>query len=64
MPELKPCPFCGGEAILEHMGWPHHVFCPDCGAKVTSVKVAEDGEKEACDKWNRRVSDENEANHD
>ena len=60
MVELKPCPFCGGTAVLEKMGWPHHVFCIKCGAKTTSGKYAEEGEQEAIEKWNRRVKqDEN-----
>ena len=52
---LKFCPFCGGKAHLEDMGWPHHVYCEKCGARVTSTKCGEDGEDEACEKWNRRA---------
>ncbi len=55
MIKLLPCPFCGGTAELEKMGWPHHVFCIECGAKTTSGKLAEEGEQEAIEKWNRRV---------
>ena len=51
---LKPCLFCGGKARLEDMGWPHHVYCEKCGARVTSTKYADEGEKEACAKWNKR----------
>ena len=29
MTELKPCPFCGGEATLDR----HDIFC-DCGVKM------------------------------
>ena len=56
--ELKPCPFCGEAAILEDMGWPHHVFCTWCGAKTTSTKLDKEGELEAVKKWNRRVNNE------
>lgn len=56
MAKLLPCPFCGGTAVLEKMGWPHHVFCIKCGAKTTSGKYAEEGEQEAIEKWNRRVN--------
>lgn len=55
---LKPCPFCGGQAVLEELGWPHHVYCTECGAKVTSCKFEKDGELEAIEKWNRRADDD------
>ena len=37
MSELKPCPFCGGEAEIERMGSSRQsmiVCCSMCGAKV------------------------------
>ena len=52
--ELKPCPFCGGEAKLENMGFPHHVYCTNCGARVTGRGFGEDGEADAIRKWNQR----------
>lgn len=52
---LKPCPFCGGEAHLMDMGWPHWVWCNECGARVQSTKFAEEGDAEAIAKWNRRA---------
>ena len=58
MTDLKKCPFCGGKAELEKMGWPHHVYCTNCGARVTSTKYAEDGESEAVKKWNRRADND------
>lgn len=53
--KLKPCPFCGGKAVVEKAGYPHHVFCIKCGAKTTGTGYAEEGELVAVEKWNRRV---------
>ena len=55
MEQLKACPFCGGKACLEDMGWPHHVYCTECGARVTGIGYYTDGERDAADKWNRRA---------
>ena len=52
---LKPCPFCGGTAEMMDIGWPHHVYCTKCGARVTSTKYGDKGEAEAIEKWNRRI---------
>lgn len=51
---VLPCPSCGGESRLEDMGWPHHVYCTECGMRSASAKWGEDGEKEAIKKWNTR----------
>lgn len=57
--KLKPCPFCGGEAhLVNSMGWPHWVWCNECGARVQSTKFAEEGDAEAIAKWNRRAEPE------
>lgn len=55
--DLRPCPFCGGTAALEHMGWPHHVYCEMCTARVTSTKYGDEGDVEAMQRWNRRATD-------
>ena len=57
--ELKPCPFCGGEARMMKMGYPHWVYCLNCGAKVHGRKYGEDGEKASAEAWNRRVTEPN-----
>ena len=50
--KLKPCPFCGGEAMLEKI--PNRSFivrCPKCGAKTPywSWSAA------AIETWNKRA---------
>lgn len=48
--ELKPCPFCDGNAILYAAGIPY-VRCDDCGTQTTAYHTPE----EAIAAWNRRV---------
>lgn len=55
---IKPCPHCGGAAQLEDMGWPHHVYCTECGSRVTGAGYGEAGEADAIRRWNRRVGKE------
>ena len=67
MDELKPCPFCGGEAEyfeerifcvpLRNVPW-KGVRCTKCGGAYISADI------HTClndmrDAWNRRVTDEN-----
>ena len=58
MIELKPCPFCGGEANLVQgssgklLPW---VRCRDCGAETSDY----DSVEEAAEAWNRRADDAN-----
>ena len=58
LPALLLCPFCGGKAVLEQMGWPHHVYCTNCGAKVTSLELDWLGDRQAIAKWNQRIEKE------
>ena len=50
--KLKPCPFCGGEAMVVKMGYPHFVYCTSCGAKVHKWDI-----ERSVDAWNRRSID-------
>lgn len=53
---LKPCPFCGGEAHISKMGYPHWIYCKNCGARVHGRVVGErEGEKASIEAWNRRT---------
>ena len=70
--ELKPCPFCGGEAVLYHQSskYTEHdgdfVYCfRGCGGRTKlfecyngTVKTHKETEQEAIAAWNRRANDE------
>lgn len=63
--KLKPCPFCGNEAIKKHNYNPAYdgaipimIECLHCGAS-TSFQIGEDAWKEnkVSAAWNRRAHD-------
>lgn len=65
MSELKPCPFCGGEAEFaigktgDGKDW-HYIECADCGATGPNIKYAAHNirVKEAnAEAWNRRAAE-------
>lgn len=49
-PELKPCPFCGGEAIIEDVVYNYAVMCTRCRCETRW----EPNEDAVIDIWNRR----------
>jgi Lar family restriction alleviation protein len=54
--ELKPCPFCGGEAEFERLGTRRQsciVVCTECGCHHESS----DENEHNGSSWNRRVGD-------
>lgn len=59
MPELKPCPFCGGKAEICPAGRRFRVECMlEKGAcAVIPITWDYDTKEEAADAWNRRYSD-------
>ena len=69
--KLKPCPFCGGAAVLYHQSSKYtdhdgdYVYCfRGCGSRTKlfvcydgTGKTHNDTEKEAIQAWNRRADD-------
>ena len=66
--KLKPCPFCGGEAVMYHQSGKYadydadYVYCMSCGCQTKlfqffkgAGQTREDNEREAMNAWNRRV---------
>ena len=51
--ELKPCPFCGGEAEMMGDQYPY-VECHECGAGFTANHSYEFDEDDAASNWNTR----------
>lgn len=64
MNELKPCPFCGGEACIQRHELIGHedtfgVVCLNCRAETRQLFTHE---KVAARAWNRRVGEQDEDN--
>lgn len=68
---LKPCPMCGGEAVLYHQSSKYtnhdgdYAHCLRCGCRTRlfecfngTGKTHDDTEKEALEAWNKRAIDE------
>lgn len=63
---LKPCPFCGGKAVL-FVENGVHVICLSCGVRTSSTadriyqkgvsqeKIATSSVEQVIEEWNRRV---------
>ena len=60
MNELKPCPFCGGEASLDYdfngIGVTYGIHCPECHCAI--IDTGTYSKDEAITAWNRRVQPE------
>ena len=68
--ELKPCPFCGGEAelfesnISRSVEYSVYIGCPTCGGQTTTTSAVpatqytvDSTRQTVISRWNRRVSD-------
>lgn len=56
MPELLPCPFCGGEAErYENVYGNHVVRCKNNRCIANTINMAHEETEDAAQGWNRRV---------
>ena len=58
MAELKPCPFCGGEANYRYAMPYNAIVCKKCKASskvIVDSYEQQDGKAEVIDAWNRRA---------
>jgi Lar family restriction alleviation protein len=58
MENLKPCPFCGGEADIEEIpGSPftNEPYTWGVGCKTCNIGWYEESKERAIEAWNRRV---------
>ena len=56
--ELKPCPFCGGEAeIFDRLDSQIYIFCKSCKVHTTLYTASVDCcvKDKAIEDWNRRT---------
>ena len=64
--ELKPCPFCGGKAVIRNNAFRvlvHarvDIWCKRCGVRTMEYKGIDwdDTHRLAIEAWNRRAEDE------
>ena len=57
MSELKPCPFCGGEATIEDNGDFVDVSCKDMFCRGWTSCLEFKTKQQAIEAWNRRAED-------
>lgn len=62
--KLKPCPFCGGEAMIMHYAKSSTEFsqvrCKRCGAETPAEakSFSYSSDEYAAENWNRRANNE------
>ena len=58
MVELKPCPFCGGEAEYVDNGYFVDVSCKDMDCRGFAASLNNKDKKVAIEAWNRRAGED------
>ena len=62
MPDLKPCPFCGGKGVLSRMPYQENKFIVYCANRNETCKSEPctnlfDTREEAAEAWNMRAEE-------
>ena len=57
MAELKPCPFCGGRAVIFSTQYGTHIECEHYDPDSHRVQISEKTRDKATKAWNRRADD-------
>lgn len=55
--ELKPCPFCGGEAVRVHSYLSYRVECANVKCNVRAETYTFDRQTDATKAWNKRAAE-------
>ena len=55
--ELKPCPFCGGEAEKGFAFGRYTILCPDCPSNIRSREICAESHGSVANMWNTRAVD-------
>lgn len=58
MSDLKPCPFCGGAAVMKKNKYSsgYYVICLSHNCSMIVATCQRETEEEAAEAWNRRAS--------
>ena len=59
MAELKPCPFCGGDAVIFATQYGTHIECKNYDPDSHRVQITGTTRQDAIEAWNRRATDGN-----
>ena len=59
MTELKPCPFCGGKAVMWRTTWDVFIECEHYSTEEHRVMMQAPTEQKAAALWNERAGEKN-----